>query len=218
MMNHKIHIVLVDDHELVREGLVSRINAEPDLFVVDSCGNADAAIELVQRHRPDEVLMDVDMPGTSCFAAARAMAEAEQTRVIFFSAHHHDHYIDQALGARAWGYVTKGDRFSTLCEAMRMVARGRVYYSQDVQTRLVAYEHGRPVGDAAKSRAATLTAREIEVLRHLALGLGVKGIARVMGLRPRTVDNHKTNIMRKLDIHDRVELARFALREGITTL
>ncbi len=215
-MEGKIKIVLVDDHAMLRGGLTVQINAEPDMEVVGGCTDADSAIDLVVHEHPDIVLMDIDLPGLNCFAACRTiLSQRPETRVVFLSAYSHDSYIDQAIGVHAWGYVTKGENFEVVRDAIRAVAGGRVHYSDDIKSRLVAHEGGFRLATDTHSRGSTLSPRELEVLRYLAQGISVKEVAKIMHLSAKTVDNHKSNIMSKLDIHDRVALARFAFREGI---
>lgn len=218
-MTPNIRIVVVDDHALLRGGLVVQLDGEEDMEVVGSCPDAETAIAQVAQHRPDVVLMDIDLPGLNCFAACRLIAgQSQSTRVIFLSAYGHDRWIDQALEVQAWGYVTKSESFSEVCEAIRSVVQGRVHFSDDIKSRLVAGRDGLELKRRTRSRASTLSPRELEVLRYLARGLAVKDVARTMHLSAKTVDNHKSKIMAKLDIHDRVTLARFAYREGIATV
>lgn len=217
-MQKIIRIVIVDDHAVLRDGLTAQIEREDGMAVVGQAGDAETAIDLVVKHRPDIVLMDIDLPGLNCFAAARTMAaRLPQTRVLFLSAYDHDRYIDQALAVNAWGYLTKGESFRAVRDAIRAVASGRVYYSDDIKSRLVAHGEGFKLAQTEKTRVSTLSERELEVIQYVARGLSVKGIAEIMHISAKTVDNHKSNIMSKLDIHDRVELARFAMREGIAT-
>ena len=214
-MDARITIVLVDDHALVRQGLAAQIEAGSDMEVVGEAGSADVGIELVADRKPHVVLMDIDMPGVSCFSAAKTMHSlAPDTRVIFLSAYCYDSYIEDAIQVNAAGYVTKGESPGNMLEAIRIVAEGGIYFSEDVKARITILDNGVGLAGSSKSRVSTLTPREREVLRYVARGMGVKEIAGVMHLSVKTVDNHKANLMAKLDIHDRVELARFAIREG----
>lgn len=189
---------------------------EPDIEVVGRTENADRAVPEAIRLEPDIVLMDIDMPGRICFEAARAIQDrCPQIRIIFLSAFFHDRYIEQALEVLAAGYVTKGEPPETVIEAIRAVASGRSYFSTDVQDRLVVDPKGLRLAHKKRSRASTLTPKELEVLRYIARGLSQKQIAATMHRSEKTVHNHCTQLMAKLDIHDRVELARFAIREGL---
>ncbi|MEX2213532.1 MAG: response regulator transcription factor [Phycisphaeraceae bacterium] len=214
-MSEKIRILLVDDHTLFRESLGQLLAAEADMVVVRSVGDADAAIRSALELNPDVILMDIDMPGLICFDAAdQILRMKEQSRIIFLSAFFHDHYIEQALRVKARGYLTKSEPSHKVIEAIRQVAAGRVYFSPQVASRIIADETGVHLQDK-KTRAAMLTEREVEVLRYLARGMAKKEIAATMHVSVKTVEGHAQKLMDKLDIHDRVELARYAIREGL---
>ena len=215
MTNKSLSILLVDDHALVRETLRARLDSEADLHVVGSAADAADAVTQAVRVKPDIILMDIDMPGLLCFDAARTIKrESPHTRIIFLSAFFHDDYIEQALAVEAAGYVTKNEAPESLLQAIRSAGANRVYFSPEVQARLVVDGSGVSLSHKGRSRGSTLTRRELEVLRYLARGLSKKEIARTMHLGVKTIEHHSTSIMHKLDIHDRVELARYAIREG----
>lgn len=215
-MPDRIRILLVDDHDLVRGMLAGRLEREPDMTVVGGVATADEALGLAVTAQPDVVLMDVDMPGMLCFDAAREVRRrCPVTRVVFLSAFFHDRYIAQALDVQAWGYVTKSEPEESLVRAVRKVAAGVAYFSPEVQARMVLDSHGPRLARAGCTRAATLSAREVEVLRYLARGMSKKEIGSTLHLSANTVNRHATSLMTKLDIHDRVELARYAIREGL---
>ena len=211
-----VTILMVDDHALLRDTLRDRLNAESDMRVVATAGNADDAVQLLAEHTPDVVLMDIDMPGASCFEAARAMkALCPETSIIYLSAFFHDRYIESALAAHASGYVTKDEAPAVIIEAIRLAAAQVAYFSPRVQARLVVDTGGVHLARAGRSRASLLTARELEVLRYIARGQSKKEIAATMHVSVKTVSRHSENLMDKLDIHDRVDLARVAIREGL---
>ena len=213
MTTDEITIVIADDHAMVREP-VARYLQEAGIRVVASVSNADDAIEECLKHRPHIVLFDIDMPGLLCFNAARILGDQlPETRIIFLTAFANDRYIEQALEVKASGYITKGESPESVLEGIRRVASGRAYYSPEVHERIVVDSGGARLY-SGQTRTSTLTKREREVLEYLARGLAKKEIAATMHLAVKTVENHCTNLMRKLDIHDRVELARFAIREG----
>jgi len=211
-----VRILLVDDHALVRDALGHRLMQEPGLEVVATAASADEALDVFVQAQPHIVLMDIDMPGLICFdAAKRMMAILPQVRIIFVSAYIHDQYIDQALKVGAMGYVSKREGADDVISAIRNVSEGRAHFSSDVQSRLVVDSGGTRLLNSAQSRGSTLTPRETEVIKYVAHGLAKKEIAQIMGVSVKTVDKHTSNLMEKLDIHDRVELARFAIREGL---
>ena len=216
MTDNRIRLLLADDHRMLCESMGEKLGHEPGLAVVGLATSTDEALRLAVELRPDVLLMDIDMPGMVSFEAARQIAErAPDTRVLFFSAFIHDGYIEQALRARARGYVSKQEPYDNLVQAIREAAAGRTYYSDEVRSRIVLDTNGPHLGNEYQSRCSTLSPRELEVLGYIARGLSTKDIAHTMHVSPRTADNHTTRLMSKLDIHSRVELARFAIREGL---
>ena len=215
-MNRRVSLLLVDDHALMREMLGDRLQSEPDMVVVANVDNADRAVTEALKLKPDIILMDIDMPGMVCFDAARTIQDqCPNTRIIFLSAFFHDRYIEQALAVEAAGYLTKGEPPDAIISAIRDVASGRSHYSPQIRERIVVDTDGTRLAQKKRSRVSILTPREIEVLRYIARGMTEKGIAEIMHLSPKTVHCHTANLMKKLNIHGRVELARFAIREGL---
>lgn len=214
-MNDVIKVLIIDDHALVREALAKRFAADPRFEVVGAAEEAEAGVTLAVQMRPDIVLTDIDMPGVSAFDAVRRIgAMVPDVQVIFLSAYTHDHFIEQALGVGALGYVTKRESLDTVVTAAGEVARGGTYFSPEVQARIVVDASGLHL-EGGKTRATRLSPRELEVLGYLARGHSKKAIADLMHVSIKTVDTHTLRLMGKLDIHDRVELARFAIREGM---
>ncbi|UCF33132.1 MAG: response regulator transcription factor [Phycisphaerales bacterium] len=215
-MESPIRVLIVDDHELVRAAIRERLQREPNLEVVGEAAMAEEAVDKVARCGPDVVLMDIDMPGMTCFSAAEQINRIRPgTRIIFLSAYSHDRYIEQALAVKARGYLTKRESPAAVVAAILEVMAGGACFSEEVRSRIVVDRKGAKLASNPQSRASTLTARELEVLRYVAHGLAKKEIAKTMHISVKTVDRHSANLMNKLDIHDRVELARFAIREGL---
>jgi len=215
-MSKTITILLADDHSLMRESLRTRLEREPDLQVVATAANADEATNEAIRLRPNIILMDIDMPGLASFEAVKIIkSRVPETRIIFLSAFFHDRYIEEALSAGASGYLTKGESPESVIQGVRTVAEGGIAFSPDVQARIVVDTKGLKLATQGHTRTATLTRREMEVLRYLARGMSKKQVAQTMHLSVKTVERHSDRLMSKLDIHDRVELARFAIREGL---
>ncbi|MEA2003087.1 MAG: response regulator transcription factor [Actinomycetota bacterium] len=210
-----VSVVLADDHVLVREMLYELLSREGMTVAgVAPCG--DDAVELAATAQPDVVVLDIDMPGISAFEAARGVRRmSPKTKVIFLSAYVHDCYIDQALGAEASGYLTKSEPPAAIVEAIRKVHRGATSFSPAVCDRIVIDPSGVRLGNGTRSRFESLTGREREFLAYVARGLSHKQIAYLVGISVKTVQHHIMHVMDKLEIHDRVELARFAIREGV---
>jgi DNA-binding NarL/FixJ family response regulator len=209
-------ILIVDDHALLRTLLRGRLETEQDLQVAGVAANAEEAVALAGQLKPEIILMDIDMPGLSAFDAARSIVPlSPNTRVIFLSAFVHDGYVEQAMAVGAWGYVSKTHAEDVLLMAIRSVAAGETYYSPDVASRIVIDERGPRLARAGRSRASTLTKREVEILRYLARGMSKKEVAQTVHISVNTVNRHASSLMNKLNIHDRVELTRFAIREGL---
>lgn len=215
-MNRDVKILVVDDHALVRGALSERLEREPLFSVVCTAGTADEAIEKAIESNPDVVLMDIDMPGLDCFDAARKIMSLQpETRVVFLSALLTDCYIEQALEIKARGYLTKREPPEAVVAAVREVAAGGACFSEEVRRRIVIDSRGARLAKKDTSRVSTLTPRQLEVLRYIARGLSKKAIAEIMHISVKTVDRHSIDLMTKVDIHDRVELARLAIREGL---
>ncbi|TWT45755.1 Transcriptional regulatory protein LiaR [Phycisphaerae bacterium RAS1] len=210
-----ISVVLADDHAMVRDALAAWFAGQPDIKIVATAETTNEAVAAAVMHSPDVALLDIDMPGILAFDAAREIRRrSPNTRILFVSGFLSDRYIEQALAAGAGGYLTKGESPEKIAEAIRAMAAGAASFSADVQERIVIGPDG-PHAAGGRTRAATLSPRELSVLRYVAQGMPKKEIAVLMNIGMKTVEKHVENIMRKLDIHDRVELARFAIREGM---
>lgn len=209
-----IRVVLADPHVLVREAIARLIDAEPDFRIVAQVASGDAAVEQSLLLKPDLVIIDVDAPGLNAADAARHIRQQlVGTRIVFIAGVVRDGHVQTALDTRLDGFVTKIDPVESVIAGLREVMRGSGYFSRNVRERIIEEKSsGTP-----RSRAAILTKREMEILRYLATGMSKKEIAGTLRLSVKTVDNHSTNLMSKLDIHDRVTLARFAIREGLAT-
>jgi len=215
-MSQLITILVVDDHGLIRDMLKRYLDEEADMRVVGCESNARDAVRLCVAAQPDVVLLDIDMPGLSAFEGGRLIkTQCPATRLIFLSAFSHDHYIEQALALEASGYLTKSEPPAAVIQAIRGVMAGTVYFSDEVQARIVVDHQGARLAHTFESRTRLLTERELEMLAYIARGLSEKEIARTVGISVKTVEQHCTHLMDKLAIHDRVELARLAIREGL---
>ncbi|MGC9952478.1 MAG: response regulator transcription factor [Bryobacteraceae bacterium] len=216
-----VRILLADDHRILREGLRSLLAQQPDMVVVGEAADGEEAVALAGQLRPDLVIMDVVMPGLDGVAATRRIrAEIPATRVIALSMHADRRFVSEMLRAGALGYLLKDSAFEELHQAVRTVMDGRPYLSA-VITGSIVEDFVRQTSAPERSPASPLemlTARELEVLRLLADGKRVKEVAHLLAISAKTVESHRQNIMDKLEIHSTVDLTRYALREGLTSV
>ncbi len=211
-----VTVVLADDHTLLRRAFAQMLMKTTSVVVCADVATTDEAIDACIRFLPTVVVLDIDIQGVDPFEAARIIrTRSPRTNVLFLSAFTQDRFIEAALDVGALGYITKSEPPEIAIEAILTVAEGKVYFSQKVQSRIVICADGARLKVESATRASTLTIRELEVLRYIAKGMSKKDVARLMHLSIKTIENHTANIMRRLDIHDRVELARFAIRERI---
>lgn len=201
----KIRILVVDDHFIVRTGLLSLINTEPDLTVVGEAGDGDEAVRQFEALRPDLVVMDLRMPGKSGHEVTRRIRQLDpEARVLMLSAFEGDTDIYVALDAGARGYVLKSVTAEELIPAIHAVAAGRRWIPQDIASRL-----------RARNSYEDLTARELDVLVQLARGLANKEIADSLGISEYTAKGHLKSILAKLRVADRTQAVIAAFQRGI---
>jgi len=219
-IQRRIRVLCVDDHSFLVDGLRARFENERDIEFVGSLLSADHLPQEAKKQQAEVVLVDIEMPGRDPFEAIEDMKHrAPDVRAIILSAYIRDHYISAAVNAGAWGYFSKSDEAADIIEGIRTVARGKFAFGPKV------LERCQPAAGAKRgevkppeSRLDALTAREQEVLRLIGKGLTRSEIAEILHRSPKTIDGHREAIMEKLDIHDRGELVRFALREGLAEL
>ena len=215
----KIRVLLTDDHTLFRHGIRTLLSAEPDIEVVGEAANADDAVALAPQVRPDIVLMDVGMAGMSSFEATRQIRKQRpETRVVFLSMYDDDDYLAESVEIGASGYILKESPAEQLLQAIREVHRGGNYLSPRLLTRLVDDFRSQGRSPARQTRLGTLTKREREITKLLAEGMSVKEVAAHFDLSVKTVEAHKFNLMRKLDIHNKAQLVQYAIQKKIIRL
>jgi DNA-binding NarL/FixJ family response regulator len=212
----KIRVFLTDDHTLFRQGIKTLVGAEPDMEVVGEASNAVDAIAQAAESKPDIVLMDIGMSGLSSFEATRQIRKARpETRVLFLTMYDDEDYLVECMESGAAGYVLKDSPAAQLLQAIREVQRGGSYLSPRMLSQLVDDFRSRVKSTHRLPRFATLTQREKEVLKLLAEGNSVKEIACILNLSVKTVEAHKFNLMRKLDIHNKAHLVQYAVQKKI---
>ncbi|ALP66956.1 MULTISPECIES: response regulator [Paraburkholderia] len=203
-------LILVDDHPLVRDGLRARLDTVPGFAVVGEAGNADEALALAAAHEPDLVLMDVGMRGMNGIALAALFHERYPgIRVLMLSMHDNVEYVTQAVRAGASGYVLKDSPGAEIIRAIGAVLDGKTYFSEGLSARLIH-------ASAMRDPIERLTPRERDILDQLAEGLSSKQIAQRNGLSVRTVETHRLNLKRKLEIEGQAELIKFAVEHRRT--
>ena len=212
---NKIRCLIADDHVLVRQGIRRLLQDESDVEIVGEAGDAAEALKGVTELRPDIVLMDIGMPGFSSFDATRVIQnEFPHTRVVFLTMHEDQDYVMRGLQAGAAGYLLKDTPASKLASVLRDIHRGGKFVSPEVLGGLL--DKGKLYGETRpRPSKSALTPRETEIMRHLAEGKTVRKIAGLLGLSTKTVEAHKFNLMRKLDIHNKAELVHCAIRKKL---
>jgi DNA-binding NarL/FixJ family response regulator len=206
-----IRIVVVDDHPVVREGLVAMLSTEADFEVAGEAADGVGAVTTTLRERPDVVLMDIELPPTDGIEAIEEiLARAPATRVLIFSAFDSEERIFRAVQAGAQGYLLKGVPRDELFRAIRAVAGGGSHLQPEVAAKLLQRLTG--------GQAAPLTPRQLEVVRMLATGSTNKEIARAIGVGERTVKYHIAGIFERLGAGNRTEAVSIALRLGLVQL
>ncbi|HMJ17838.1 MAG TPA: response regulator transcription factor [Gemmatimonadaceae bacterium] len=209
-------IVLAEDHTLVRKGMRLLLETIPGLSVVGEAADGLEALQLIEEHRPDCVLMDLAMPGLSGIEAVRrASAEFPHIPVLVVSMHADEAYVHQALAAGAAGYLLKGSDKEELEIAVRTVCSGQTYLTPAISKTLVSALSRKSQPSSASSPLELLTVRQREVLRLVAEGNSTKQVAARLGLSVKTVEAHRGAIMERLGIRDLAGLVRFAVRAGL---
>ena len=211
-----MRLLLVDDHEVVRSGLRMLLDSEQDIQIVGEAGTAAEALRAVQELQPDVVLMDIGLPDLSGIEAATRIREIRpQVAVVALTIHEDKEYFFRMLDAGASGYVPKRAAPDELLTAIRAAAKGEVYLYPSLATLLVKDYMGQDPDDREARILNGLTERELEVLGHLADGASNSEIGDTLQISPKTVARHRENIMRKLNLHSRTELVKYAIRKGI---
>ncbi len=212
----KIRILVADDHTLFRQGVKTLIGVEQDMEVVGEACNGTEAADKAAELRPDVVLMDIGMPGPSSFEVTRQIKRNRpDTKVLFLTMYDDEDYLVESMEVGANGYVLKDSPAAQLVSAVRDVHRGGSFLSPRMLSQLVDDFRTRIKSADRLPRFATLTPREKEVLKMLAEGNSVKEVACQLNLSVKTVEAHKFNLMRKLDIHNKAQLVQYAIQKKI---
>ncbi len=213
-----MRILLAEDHTIVREGLRSLLENQPDMEVVGEAEDGRTALELVRELLPDVVIMDITMPNLNGVEATRHITcEFPEVKVIALSIHSNSRFVADMLKAGAKGYILKECLFDELVQAIQAVIAGDGYLSSRI-TGIVVDGYVNRMATVADSPLLTLTSRERQVLQFVAEGKSTKQIALELHVSTKTVEANRRQIMQKLDIHSVAELTKYAVREGLTPL
>ncbi len=207
-------ILLVDDHELVRQGIAAMLTSASDIEIVGQARTGREAIEYTRRDLPDVVLMDVKMPDMDGLEATRRIKEERpRTAVIMVTMHDNPNYLRDAVRAGAAGYLLKDVSGEELIDAVRQVASGGAFIESQMLKGMLS--EMKPTGQPASSAAKNLTKREREILSLVAEGMSNREIAEKLVLSPETVKSHVAAILEKLNVSDRTQAAIYAVRNGL---
>lgn len=211
-----IRLLLVDDHAVVRSGLRMLLENEADARIVGEAGTAAEALEVLESARPDVVLMDIGLPDMSGIEAAREIKRRQpQVAVVALTIHEDEEYFFKMLEAGASGYVPKRAAPEELLTAIQAAAAGEVYLYPSLAKLLVGDYLSQGSSGRGPRALDGLTGREQEVLTQLAEGASNAVIGEQLGISPKTVARHRENLMRKLNLHSRADLVKYAIRKGI---
>jgi DNA-binding NarL/FixJ family response regulator len=211
-------VLLVDDHAIIRQGLASLLEKQPDIEVVGSVEDGRKAVDIARQLAPDLVIMDISMPNLNGIDATRKIvAEMSDVKVIALSIHSSRHFVAEMLKAGASGYILKECLFDELVEAVKAVLNGGIYLSPRI-TGVVIDDYVKRLSMQCKPEGQVLTEREREVLQFLSEGKSTKQIALQLHVSSKTIESNRRNIMGKLNINSVAELTKYAVREGITPL
>lgn len=211
---NKLRVVLVDDHEVVRQGLRTLVERQPDMEVVGEAGDGRAALNVVPQVKPDVVVMDVSMPELNGINATRQLLGSDPSlKILALTVHEERSYLRELLAIGACGYLLKRVAADELVYAIRRVAEGGVYLDGRLLPDVLD-TYFRPVGREALEIRSHLTSREEEVIRLIARGFSNKEIASKLSVSVKTVETHKARSLDKLGLKSRAEIVRYAMNQG----
>lgn len=213
----RITILLAEDHAIVRKGIRAMLELEPGFLIVAEAKDGHQAVALARTHEPDVVLMDITMPVLNGLEATRQVLKiVPRTKVIILSAYDDDNYISKAVDNGAVGYLLKQSSIEDVCRAINAVQQGHKFFSHKIALRLQHFNARRKNSNPSPATStAAMTSREVEVLQLVAEGNANKQIASILSISIKTVEKHRTSLMKKLNIHDTAGLTRYAISEGV---
>ncbi len=218
MSNKNIRVLIVDDHQIMIDGIKSMLSNEPDIIVVAHANNGSQAMDILKNVEVDVVLMDVEMPVMNGIDATRLVSQKyENIRIIALTTYDEKSIINTMLEAGAKGYILKNINRDILVQAIKTVAAGNTYFGTDVSIAMAKYsitEDAMP--KKVKSEILSeLSDRELDILKNIVNGLSNKEIGEKLFISPKTVETHRNNIMKKLDVHNVASLVKLAIKSGL---
>jgi two-component system response regulator NreC len=213
---NKIRVLIADDHAIVREGLRQLLNGQRDMEVAGEAEDGRQALEKVKSFHPDVILLDIAMPHLNGLEVISLIKEAApETQVVVLSMHSKETYVQQVLSSGALGYVLKASPSTDILEAIRMAHRNEYFLSSRLKAEVIGKYLKTKRSAPALRGYDLLTEREQQVFRLVAQGHSTSQIADILCVSPKTVEKHRTSLMNKLGVHDRLELLKYAIKIGI---
>lgn len=216
-MKESVTLLIADDHEMIRAGIRHIISGHPNIKIIGEAANGCEAVKLAKELKPDVILLDLVMPGLNGIQACSLIIAAQPAaRVIIFSLHEKESYAHQVLSVGACGYIVKTASGEELIEAIEKAASGQFYFSPQIGSDIIRkYLHPNQQKAENELKYDLLTDREQQIFRLVVEGFSSREIGEQIFISPRTVDKHRSNIMKKLGIKDSFELVRYAVKVGI---
>lgn len=223
MTTSNIEVLIVDDHPLLRQGLKTLLELEGEITVVGQASNGLEALRLADQLRPDVVLLDINMPGMNGIEVAKALRERRpEVAILVLTIHDDETYVKEMIRSGAKGYLLKDAEPREVVAAIKKVAAGESVYPTDLMERVMEHYHNLEMKYGKLQSAAaisdlSLTTRELEILQYIVEGMSNKEIAAALYISEKTVKNHITSLLRKLNVEDRTQAAVFAVSQGLFT-
>jgi two-component system response regulator NreC len=215
MEHDTVRVLLIDDHQILREGLVALLEKFEDMDVVGHGASITECAEMIAQEEPDLIITDLTSSGVSPFELANAVSKlGRKIPILYLVSAVTDSNLERGLESGAAGFVSKGESIAGILSAIRMVSEGKKYFSEDIKGRLISRYSYDPSQSYYSPRRSLLSPREVEVLCCVAKGMKAKNIGKSLHITAKTVERHKSNIMAQLGLHSQGDLAPDAIREG----
>lgn len=215
----KIKIILVDDHQMFRDGVKSVLSDEANIEIIGEVGNGNDLYELLKSKSPDLIITDISMPDISGIEITKYVSEKyPDIKILILSMHSNEEFITKSLSVGAHGYLPKDTSMNELLEAINTIYNGDNYFNKDISDTILKSIINKSKSTNGNAKSETLTKREKEIVSHVVEGLTNKEIAGKLYISIRTVDSHKNNIMQKLNLKSSVELVKYAIKNNLVRI